>query len=205
MSTPPPDVGVARGIRALTAALLACCAAALLLGAGAAAAVAGAATARQAGTPVLTAGLTLLVLGQAGALAGAVVTGLGLRAVLLPRRTGTQADGEATEVAAARVAEVRFRTALRLALAGRLVLAGAVAGVAAWTLATPAAALGALAGGLVTAQVAVLFAVVARRLAAGSAQPNSSSIRVLPRVFGFTRARSRNSATPSSWERNSSA
>lgn len=34
---------------------------------------------------------------------------------------------------------------------------------------------------------------------------SSLSIRVLPSVFGFTRSRSRNSATPSSYERNSSA
>ena len=39
---------------------------------------------------------------------------------------------------------------------------------------------------------------------ADRAQPSSMSIRVLPRVFGFTRARSRNSATPSSCDRSSS-
>ena len=40
---------------------------------------------------------------------------------------------------------------------------------------------------------------------AGASGVSSSSIRVLPRVFGFTCARSRNSATPSSCERSSSA
>jgi endonuclease III len=38
----------------------------------------------------------------------------------------------------------------------------------------------------------------------GAAQSSSMSIRVLPSVFGFTRARSRNSATPSSCDRSSS-
>ena len=41
--------------------------------------------------------------------------------------------------------------------------------------------------------------------AANSRRHSRSSIRVLPKVLGFTRSRSRNSATPSSYERSNSA
>jgi hypothetical protein len=45
----------------------------------------------------------------------------------------------------------------------------------------------------------------ATAVAPGDGTQRWTSIRVLPRVFGFTRSRSRNSATPSSYERRSSA
>ena len=158
---------VARAIRDLTRALLICCAAVGVLGL---AGVAILTLAPQDLTGLLPA-LTLLGLCQVFALVGGVVVGVGLRAALGTRRTDAgprppdaAAPADATPDDAARAAEASAVVARRLHLLARVVLVACVLAVAAWALADGAAAVGALLGALVGAQVAVVFVLLARRL-----------------------------------------
>ncbi len=163
---------VARAIRDLTRALLVCCAAAGVLG------LAGVAVLMLAPEEVagLLPALSLLGLGQAFALVGAVVAGVGLRAVLgtghgdvAPIRLGGAPAGPASTDAAPADAEradrARAVVARRLQVLARVMLAACVLAVAAWAIADGAAAVGALLGALVGAQVVVVFVLLARRLA----------------------------------------
>lgn len=158
---------VARAISDLTRALLICCAAAGALGL---AGVAILTLAPQDLTGLLPA-LTLLGLCQVFALVGGVVVGVGLRASLGPRRTaGTpsrpdSAGADATPADAARATEASAVVARRLQILARVTLAACVLAVAAWALADASAAVGALLGALVGAQAAVVFLLLARRLA----------------------------------------
>lgn len=162
VTSPPPDVIVAGTIRALTRALLAACLAAGALGVGAVAVLTLAGGSATGLAPVLS----LLALGQVAALASAVVAGLGLRATLRDPAGGPP-GGDATSEDAARARAARGVTARRLAVLARVTLAACVVAVAAWALVDPGAVLGALAGAVVAAQVAVLAEIVGRRLAAG--------------------------------------
>lgn len=163
---------VARAIRDLTRALLICCAAVGALG------LAGVAILTLAPQDLagLLPALALLGLCQMFALVGGVVVGVGLRAALGPRRTepapgrpddtpAAAASADATPGDAARATEASAVVAHRLQIVARVTLAACVLVVAAWAIADGAAAVGALLGALVGAQVAVVFVLLARRLA----------------------------------------
>lgn len=173
---PPPDVRLARGIRRLTRALVA--AAAVTAGLGLAAA---AVLTLAGGTPEgVRPGLSLVVLGQAFALVGAVVVGHALRDALAgpagrkaPRDRSPHAEGvgpspEATEASAARAERACRSAAERLTTLARWQLVALVPAVAGWTLVDPPSGWGALLGGVVAAQVAALFLLLGRRLAGGA-------------------------------------
>jgi hypothetical protein len=163
-------VPVARAIRDLTRALLICCGAVGALGL---AGVAILTLAQEDRTGLLPA-LTLLGLCQVFALVGGAVVAVGLRAALGRRRTDA-APGrrdaarawspDATPDDAERAEEASAVVARRLHLLARVVLAACVLAVAAWALADSSTAVGALLGALVGAQVAVVFELLARRLA----------------------------------------
>lgn len=141
----PPDVRLARAIRALRDAVVGCGAACLGL-----AVVAAAILALTDSDPLLTGpAVTILGGGQLLAIAGAVVGGVGLRAVL----TGAP-PGRATAATRGRLLRVQ-----------RGVLAWCVAATAAWTVAEPSTAVLTLALAVVTAQLAVVVVLVRRRLA----------------------------------------
>lgn len=136
-------------MRPLTRALLACCAAVLVLGGLASALVA---SAPEQGADRLTPGLTLLGIGQAGALAGAGVVALGLRRALAqpPEPAGLVA--------------VRRLTGQRLGAVAFGVVVACVVAALGWTLLDPARGLGAVLAALVSAQVAALLVVLRRHL-----------------------------------------
>ncbi len=174
MLAPPPDVVVARTLRSLTRALLVCCGAALALGLLAVAMLGLA----DGSADSLASGLALLGVGQAGAIAGAGVVGFGLRRVVAtpgsagrpgsgvdapPRDSAATADDAAAAVGTCET--VRHG----LALVARALLVICVLVAATWTLVDTAAALGALLGALVSAQVAVALLLVRRSLAPGPA------------------------------------
>ncbi len=183
----PPDVAVAHAIRALTRALLVCCAAVGALGlAGVAVLTLGAAS-----TDGLMPALSLLAVGQVVALAGGVVVVLGLRAALRPSRARRGPDASSPAVAptvaptdapthatpddAARAAAACAVVARRLEVLARVLLAACVLAVAGWAFADGASALGALLGALVSAQVAVVFVVVGRRLSPPAAAASAGA------------------------------
>ncbi len=140
----PPDVSVARAIRALRDTTLGCGAACLGLAVVATAILAlGGADPRLSGPAV-----TILGGGQLLAIAGAVVGALGLRAVL--------ADRPPRPVLAA--------TAHRLHWVFRAVLVWSAASAVAWTAADPSGAVLAIALAAVTAQLAAVVVVLRRRL-----------------------------------------
>lgn len=160
MTSPPPDALVARTIRALTRVMVAGGAAAVALGLAAVAVLVLTGPDGGRAGPVLT----LLALGQLAAIGTAGVGAVGTWRVL--RRPGDASAGTGASAADA-VAAVRVRstTARRLAVLARATGVACVVAVAAWALAEPAAAFGALLGGLVAAQVAVLDVALARGLA----------------------------------------
>ena len=179
VTSQPPDVAVAHAIRALTRALLVCCAAVGALGlAGVAVLTLGAASADG-----LMPALSLLAVGQVVALAGGVVVVLGLRATLRPSRARRGPDASSATVApthatpddAARAAAAGAVVARRLGLLARLLLVALVVAVAGWAFADGASALGALLGALVSAQVAVVFVVVGRRLSPPAAAASAGA------------------------------
>lgn len=140
----PPDVRLARTVRALRDAVVGCGAACLGL------AVVAAAILALSGSDPLLAGPTLTILGggQLLALVGAVVAALGLRGALVGRPLSGVV--EATRA--------RLRWVVRATLVWSL---GAAVG---WALADPARAVLFLALGAVTAQLAVVVLVLRRRL-----------------------------------------
>lgn len=140
----PPDVRLARTIRALRDAVLGCGAACLGL-----AVVAAAILALSSSDPLL-AGPTLTILGggQLLALAGAALAALGLRGALVGRPL----------VSVVGATRERLRWVVRATLVWS---AGAAVG---WSLADPARTVLFLALGAVTAQLAVVVLVVRRRL-----------------------------------------
>lgn len=141
----PQDVRLARAIRALRDAVIGCGAACLGL-----AVVASAILALSGSDPTLIGpAVTVLGGGQLLALVGAVVGGLGLRAVLAGEPTGP----------------VLTTARRRLRLVTRAVLVWCVAAAAAWTIADPALAVLVLALAAVTAQLAAVVVVLRRRLA----------------------------------------
>lgn len=141
----PPDVRVARAIRALRDTLVACGIACLGLGAIAMAIVALAAPTSGITWPTVT----LLGGGQLLALVGAAISAIALRAALAGR------PPEA----------LLTTTRARLALLARGVLVWCVTGTTAWVIAYPATAALTLALAVVTAQLAVALLVLGRRLA----------------------------------------
>jgi hypothetical protein len=173
---PPPDVRLARDIRRLTRALVAAGAATAGLGLAAAAVLTLAGGTADGVRP----GLSLVVLGQAFALVGAVVVGHSLRHALAepagreaPRERSPHAEGvgptpAATEASAARADRACRSAGERLTTLARWQLVALVPAVAGWTLIDPLSGWGALLGGVVAAQVAALFLLMGRRLA-GSA------------------------------------
>ncbi len=141
----PPDVRLARAIRALRDAVLGCGAACLGL-----AVVAGAILGLSGSDPAVTpAVVTVLGGGQLLAIVGAAVGGLGLRAVLTGRP----------------VVPALSATHARLRWVVRAVLVWCVGAAAGWTVAEPALALLVLALAAVVAQLAVVVLLVRRRVA----------------------------------------
>lgn len=142
--SPPPDVRLARAIRALRDALIGAGAACLGL-----AVVASAILALSDSDAVITGPvLTLLGGGQLLALVAAVLCAIGLRGVLTGRPIGL----------------LLVTTRARLRWVARAVLGWCVGAAAMWVLTEPASALISLALAAVTAQLAVVLVVLGRRL-----------------------------------------
>lgn len=153
----PADVVISRAVRAHTRAL------ATLAGACVVIAVIGVAALSFAGqdlrTAPITAGLTMLGIGQVCALAGAAIAGIGLVRVL--REIGEPGSDESRDAVGSDLprAAVR-RTAGRLAVLMRVTVAACVLAVTIWAIADPAGLVGAIVGALVTVQVVVVLAVL---------------------------------------------
>ncbi|MFV0425599.1 MAG: hypothetical protein ACK5KU_01025 [Beutenbergiaceae bacterium] len=153
----PPDVAIARAVQGLTRALLVMTVAVLvlaLIGVGALS-LAG----EDRSSPPLTAGLSLLGIGQLAALAGAALSGLGLIRVL--RGVGEPGSNDSATAGRSRLPQVATRTtATRLALLLRITLGAVVLVIAVWAIANPDGILGAIVGAIVAIQVVVAIAIV---------------------------------------------
>jgi hypothetical protein len=164
---------VARTLRALTRALLVTCAAVVALG------LAASAVLTLSGTTAPTVPVvTLLAVGQAGALAGGAVVALALRRALRRDLGGERgaAGGDAGRGSAASASVARGAAARRLRVLARLTAAACVAAVAGWALADPGAAVPAALGALVAGQVTLLLGALA-----GGLVPPPAPGRPLPR------------------------
>lgn len=153
----PSDVVIARSVRAHTRALVVVLVAPLVLAGLAAAALSMAGGYRP--DPPLTAGISMVVLGQVLALAAAVIIGRGLLDLL--RGAGTPGSPQSQRAAVrGQPNRVLDRTVSRLALMIRVIVAAAVLGIAAWALVDSSGVVGAVVGAVLIAQVAVVVAVV---------------------------------------------
>ncbi len=153
----PPDVVIARAVRAHTRTLVA------LAGACLALAAVGLGGLSLAGddlrTPPITAGLTLLGVGQVCALASAAVAGVGLVRVL--RGVGEPGSDASSDAVREDVPRTTTRaTASRLAVLMRITLGACVLAITVWALVASAGLLGAFVGALVTAQLVVVLALL---------------------------------------------
>lgn len=153
----PPDVVISRSVRVHTRAL------ATLAGVCVAFAIIGIAALSLAGddlrTPPITAGLSLLAVGQLCALGGAAIAGLGLASVL--REVGEPGSGASVEAVRANRPRTAVRTtASRFALLMRVTVAACVLAVTAWAVIDSSAILGAVVGALVTLQLGVALALL---------------------------------------------
>lgn len=153
----PPDVVIARAVRAHTRTLVA------LAGACLALAAVGLGGLSLAGddlrTPPITTGLTLLGVGQVCALASAAVAGVGLVRVL--RGVGEPGSDASSDAVREDVPRTTTRaTASRLAVLMRITLGACVLAITVWALVASAGLLGAFVGALVTAQLVVVLALL---------------------------------------------
>lgn len=157
MEPAPADVVISRAVRAHTRAL------ATLAGACVVIAVIGVAALSFAGndlrTPPITAGLSLLGLGQLCALAGAAIAGVGLVTVL--REVGEPGSDDSRDAVRSDLPRAITRTtAARLAVLMRITVAACVLAITVWALADGTAVVGAVVGALVTLQLVVVLAVL---------------------------------------------
>lgn len=153
----PADVLIARAVRAHTRALATLAGACIVLALIGVAALsfAGADT----GTPPVTAGLTLLGVGQVCALVAAAVAGMGLARVL--RDVGEPGSDDAVDAVRADVPRTAVRrTAARFAILMRVTVGACVLAVTVWALADPAGLIGAVVGALVALQLVVVLALL---------------------------------------------
>lgn len=157
MDPAPADVLVARAVRAHTQALLIMTVAVLLLALIGVGALSFAGQDRS--TAPITAGLTLLGVGQLAALAGAAIAGYGL--VQLLRSIGEPGSTHSAAAAVSQIPSAELRaTASRLALLMRIVLGACVLVIATWAIADPTGLLGAAIGAVLALQVLVAIALV---------------------------------------------
>ncbi|MFV0252864.1 MAG: hypothetical protein ACK5H2_05955 [Beutenbergiaceae bacterium] len=157
MECVPADVLIARAVRGHTQALMIMVVAVLVLAFIAIGALSFAGEDRS--TAPITAGLSLLGVGQLAALAGAAVAGLGLAQIL--REVGEPGSVDSATAARAQLPTSLIRsTASRFALLMRIGLGACVLAIAVWALADPAGILGAVIGALVAVQVLVALALV---------------------------------------------
>lgn len=157
MEPVPADVLISRAVRGHTRALLALVVACLVLALIAIGALALAGADRA--TAPITAGLSLLGVGQLGALATAAIAGVGLVRVL----RGVGEPGSSDSAAAAQAdlpRRVTRATASRFALSMRLIVGACILMIAVWALANPAGIVGAVIGALVTVQLVVALALL---------------------------------------------
>lgn len=153
----PADVLIARAVRAHTRALATLAGACIVLAliGVAALSLAGADT----GTPPVTAGLTLLGVGQVCALVAAAVAGMGLARVL--RDVGEPGSDDAVDAVRADVPRTAVRrTAARFAVLMRVTVGACVLAVTVWALADPVGLIGAVVGALVALQLVVVLALL---------------------------------------------
>lgn len=157
MDPAPADVVISRAVRAHTRAL------ATLAGACVAVAIIGVAALSFAGsdlrTPPITAGLSLLGVGQVCALAGAAIAGVGLVHVL--REVGDPGSDDSRDAVRSDLPRATVKTtAARLAVLMRVIVAACVLAITIWAIADVGAVVGAVVGALVTLQLAVAIAVL---------------------------------------------
>lgn len=157
MEPVPADVVISRAVRAHTRAL------AGLAGACVVIAIIGVAALSFAGpdlrTPAISAGLSLLGIGQVCALAGAAVAGMGLVTVL--REVGEPGSADSRDAVGADLPRATTRrTAGRLAVLMRVTVAACVLAITVWALADVGALVGAIVGALVTLQLVVVLAIL---------------------------------------------
>lgn len=157
METVPDDVVIARAVRVHVRALATLAGVCVLLALVAVGALSLAGADRQ--TPPITAGLSLLGVGQVCALAAAGMTGAGLVRVL--RDVGEPGAGRsAAAVRADMPRQVVRATAARFAILMRVTVGACVLAITVWALADTGAVLGAVVGTLVTLQLVVALAVL---------------------------------------------
>lgn len=157
MESVPADVVIARSVRAHTRALITLALACLVLaGIGAAAlSLAG----EDLRTPPITAGLSMLALGQVCALVAAAIAGLGLVRVL--REVGEPGSDESAAAARSQVPRAAVRTtAARFAILMRVIVGACVLAISVWALADTAGIVGAVVGAVVTMQLVVALALL---------------------------------------------
>ncbi|UFU05845.1 hypothetical protein [Ruania halotolerans] len=155
--TTPPDVVIARALRAHTRTLLAMCTMAVVL------ALIGAGALQMAGPNWddlrILAGLTMLGSGQLLAIVAAIVSAVGW--IGLVRAVGAPGTAESTRAVTEGLPRRQVETtARRLALLIRVTLAVAAVGITVWVLAAPGGVIGAAVGAVLVLQVAVVIAIV---------------------------------------------
>lgn len=159
--TLPPDVAIARALRAHTRTLVAMCALVvvlMLIGAGALSMSGG-----NARDVRVVAGLTMLGAGQLLALIAAGLAGVGW--VRIVRAVGTPGSAESARAVADDVPGGQVQaTGHRLALLLRATIGVAVVGVTAWALVAFDGLAGAVVGAVLVIQVAVVIALVRTHL-----------------------------------------
>ncbi|QOR70081.1 hypothetical protein IM660_15825 [Ruania alkalisoli] len=159
--TLPPDVVIARTLRAHTRTLVAMCTMVvvlMLIGAGALSMAGG-----NAGDPRVVAGLTMLGAGQVLALAAAAFAGAGWLHIV--RAVGTPGSTQSARAVADGIPVEQVQvTGRRLALLLRVTLGVAVLGVTAWAVIAVEGVIGAAVGAVLVAQVAVVITLVRTHL-----------------------------------------
>lgn len=157
MESAPADVLIARAVRAHTRALVTLAAAVLVLAAIGAGALSFAGPDLR--TPPITAGLSMLAVGQVCALIAAAIAGIGLLRVL--REVGEPGSEDSAEAARSNVPRQAIRTtAARFAILMRVIVGACVLVITVWALADMAGVLGAIVGAVVVLQVAVALALL---------------------------------------------
>lgn len=157
METAPADVQIARAVRAHTRALVTLAAAAVVLAAIGAAALSFAGDDLR--TPPITAGLSMLAVGQVCALIAAAIAGLGLIRVL--REVGEPGSDDSAAAARSKVPSEAIRaTASRFAILMRVIVGACVLVISVWAIANTAGIVGAAVGAVVVLQVVVALALL---------------------------------------------
>jgi hypothetical protein len=157
VETVPADVLIARSVRAHTRALVTLATAAIVLaGIGTAALSLAGADLR---TPPISAGLSMLAVGQLCSLVAAAIAGIGLARVL--RQVGEPGSDDSGTAVRTDVPGAAIRsTAARFAILMRVIVGACVLVITVWAIVDPAGIVGAVVGAVVVLQLVVTLALL---------------------------------------------